>query len=578
MRRSTAGLVIVAALFVAFATGAVRAQSAADVSDVRLRRAADLHRRGVEAMTLGRWDTAREAFMKALALVPEFPEAHLGLGHLAMRDGKFAEALAEYERAERGYASLGDLLRRVRFEQFAASRERIRRIDDRIRELSRTLARIESGTATPQQVQIQAQIRQRIAQLEDRRRELETITAPGAEATVEVPAEVWFFQGNALYRLGRVEDAMARWQRALDADPRLAPAYNNLAAASLRLGQRARARELLGRARALGLAVNEMLAAAIDRVPRESLPVRQLPADAKDLLAELLPRRLGDEDVMRVPGGIAAVVRAVPSVRTAPDRFAESLNRILLWETPRSLDWRASSQRLVLDGFARIARAGERLGGFPVTFDGRQIADRRRFATLARSAGWAAQATSSGVRLTEVPGGEAEARRRAARLLGWDLAGAAGELGDGRTLTFDLPVDTVPSLLPLDLIAQLVSTDVDADEAFRVLVGDPRTGLIAAGWRRLDDATRRRIDRRALVVFRDRAPWRFARLAPVLAIDETGVRVPGGAAAAGAWTALAGASPADVGAFLEALAADPTGRLARLFRATAPLDAPLAAR
>ncbi len=75
-------------------------------------------------------------------------------------------------------------------------------------------------------------------------------------ARSEPPAEVFFLQGNALYRLGRYPDALRKWDDVVRLAPQFGPVYNNMADACFRLGRRDEARAHLRRAEDLGVRVN----------------------------------------------------------------------------------------------------------------------------------------------------------------------------------------------------------------------------------------------------------------------------------------------------------------------------------
>ena len=58
---------------------------------------------GFLALESGETGKARKLFRRALKLAPELPSAHLGMGNLAMREGRYADAATAYEAERRGY-------------------------------------------------------------------------------------------------------------------------------------------------------------------------------------------------------------------------------------------------------------------------------------------------------------------------------------------------------------------------------------------------------------------------------------------------------------------------------------------
>ena len=92
---------LVLSLLVLVGTGLGHDSLAAD-------RAADAARysdRGHAALETGADEKARKLFTKALKLVPSLPSAHRGLGDLAMGQGRFANAVSEYQAERAGYAA-----------------------------------------------------------------------------------------------------------------------------------------------------------------------------------------------------------------------------------------------------------------------------------------------------------------------------------------------------------------------------------------------------------------------------------------------------------------------------------------
>jgi tetratricopeptide (TPR) repeat protein len=95
-RRILAGALILAALSAGLAFGGWR-----HLGKVRARQSEKLCAAGYRALLEGSHDTARRLFERSVALKPEFPEAHDGLGHTLLRSGDPAAALETFTRATR---------------------------------------------------------------------------------------------------------------------------------------------------------------------------------------------------------------------------------------------------------------------------------------------------------------------------------------------------------------------------------------------------------------------------------------------------------------------------------------------
>jgi tetratricopeptide (TPR) repeat protein len=210
--------------------------------------------RGFKALESDDLDRARTYFGKALKLVPSLPDAHLGMGHLAMRDGRFEDALAEYQAAREGHAELADELHVVEMERYHERRRQIPR-------LQQELNMLKTGELTMSA----SDRRFRVQEIEDMIREIQNTPPPMKEAAEEAPGEMDFHTGNALLRLRRFDEAIEAYEACTRKSPSFAPAYNNLALAYWRSGSVGDALKALGRAEEQGLEVNAQLKADLER-------------------------------------------------------------------------------------------------------------------------------------------------------------------------------------------------------------------------------------------------------------------------------------------------------------------------
>lgn len=219
-----------------------------------IRQASSLVRRGDNAFKSGNSAKARKSFNKALELIPGYPEAHLGLGHIAMSEGRFEEALAEYTAAKTGYGGISDLMFKLESERFADAQREIRALQDRINVVNDPALKVSESTRT-----------QTILQLEEKIRLLRAMEHPQAEQAHKPPAELFFHLGNAQFRLGRREEALASWEQCVAEDPKFPLVYNNLAIIYMQNGRLEEARQSLFKAEQLGVTVNPDLKADVLR-------------------------------------------------------------------------------------------------------------------------------------------------------------------------------------------------------------------------------------------------------------------------------------------------------------------------
>ncbi len=192
-------------LWLALAASAVT--PAGGVTPQALARAAALSARAFAHLAADALQDASAEFEEALHAVPGYPDAELGLGHVAMRRASFESALHHYLAARD--ALLAAALR--------AHDEIARR-----------------------------------AVLAPRR----GIAEPDPLDGFRVPAKVSFALGSAYFRLGRDLEAAEAWELCARTDPKFAIVFNDLAVLYYRMGRLREAEANLVRAEDLGVHVD----------------------------------------------------------------------------------------------------------------------------------------------------------------------------------------------------------------------------------------------------------------------------------------------------------------------------------
>lgn len=193
------------------------------------------------ALDRGDLGTARDRFGRALAAVPGFPDALLGLGHLAMLERRYDDAVDAYLRAEESWRSLGAELVDLQAERYARSHQQVLELEQEIQRI-RTAGVPDAGL--------------RASKLENAIARLRSIEPPARDTAGEPPAALYFHLGNALFRAERTDAAIVAWTRCIERDPALAEVYNNLALAFFRVGRLPQAREYAAEAERRGFALH----------------------------------------------------------------------------------------------------------------------------------------------------------------------------------------------------------------------------------------------------------------------------------------------------------------------------------
>lgn len=213
---------------------------------------------GNQALKSGNLSKARGLFEKALKVFPSFPDAHTGMGHVAMASRKFEEALAEYNLASSAYVEFSDALFDLQLLHFDQAQDRISKLRDEISGYRRLLSAQPFGNS--------AVLDRKITELEQEIQQLEQTRSPALDPRKrEAPGEVHFYIGNALFNLLRLDEALRAWETCAHLTPRFPLVYNNLAVAYWKQGHPDKALNSLSRAESLGLPVNSRFRADLER-------------------------------------------------------------------------------------------------------------------------------------------------------------------------------------------------------------------------------------------------------------------------------------------------------------------------
>jgi hypothetical protein len=252
-----------------------------------------------------------------------------------------------------------------------------------------------------------------------------------------------------------------------------------------------------------------------------------------------------DRETMLVPGGIEAVSRLMGNVDADPERFASSLNRILLRAIRADHDWEAIDARVDLMNFLEtIAELESRLS-FPLELDGPSPESLDRLDALASVLGFMLDREVRPFRVEALEGEENGRRQRIAWALGWNLTQIAHRIGRGEVVTLDLHTDHVTPLVPLSYWEEVTHLRPTPASALHFMVTDQKLGLVAEGTARMTRETRDLLGPRDLRWLYERAPVAFYRYSTAFEVRDGALRFPGGSSAAGAWAEWIGVDPGD---------------------------------
>jgi tetratricopeptide (TPR) repeat protein len=204
------------------------------------REAIAFYRIGQEFFSAEKFDRAAEEFSKATGKDPLFTLAYYQAGQSYMNLKRYASAIQAFQRCIESTRSLYGLAETNRF---AVEKQR----DDEVREMRETVRALQQSGH--QLLAMRAE--QHLLDLDKQRSSLSAGYRP--------PAEVLLSLGSAHFRTGDRDAAETEWKAAIDVNPKLGEAHNNLAALYLQTGRAADAEREIRLAERAGFRVNPQL-------------------------------------------------------------------------------------------------------------------------------------------------------------------------------------------------------------------------------------------------------------------------------------------------------------------------------
>ena len=181
------------------------------LADAQSRREAIHHyRTGQEFFTSEKFERAAEEFVKATDNDPLFTLAYYQAGQSYMNLKRYASAIKAFKDCLEASRALYGL---AETDRFVVERQR----DDEMKEMRETVRTLQQSGHPLLAVRAE----QHLADLEKQRTSMNSGYRP--------PAEVLLSIGSAHFRNGEADAAEAEWKAAIEANPKLGEAHNNLA-------------------------------------------------------------------------------------------------------------------------------------------------------------------------------------------------------------------------------------------------------------------------------------------------------------------------------------------------------------
>ena len=215
------------------------------VADEPTRQEALRHfRAGQELMSGEQFERAADEFGKAIDLDGLLSIAHYQRGQAFMNLRRYASAAKSYTDCIESLRALDALRESNRFQADKLRDDEIREMRDSIQLLEQLAAKYPNGGYALKATQAEQHLRD----LENRRGSVGDTFRP--------PAEVLLALGSAYFRNGERDAAEAQWLAAIDANPKLGEAHNNIAVIYMQTGRYQQAQDELALAEKAGFKVN----------------------------------------------------------------------------------------------------------------------------------------------------------------------------------------------------------------------------------------------------------------------------------------------------------------------------------
>jgi tetratricopeptide (TPR) repeat protein len=194
------------------------AQTTAAADESSRRDALQHFRDGQQLMAGEQFERAVDAFGKAVERDPLLSIAHYQRGQAYMNLRRYASATKSYKDCIEALRALDALQATNRFKADRLREDEIHEMRESIRVLEQLASRYPTrGYAL------------KVTQAEEHLRDLESRRAVSAGDAFHAPAEILLALGSAYFRDGDRDGAEAQWRAAIDANPKLGEAHNNIA-------------------------------------------------------------------------------------------------------------------------------------------------------------------------------------------------------------------------------------------------------------------------------------------------------------------------------------------------------------
>jgi tetratricopeptide (TPR) repeat protein len=235
------------------------ASTAGEAPDTRQVMLAKSHyQKGMKLLSAGKEKEGEEEMLESLKIFPDFADAHIQLGNLAMGRKDFHRGLECYLEARTSLTHLQGFSQ----QREAERRKRLQESIDILRE------RLDQLRSSPRAGDA-GKIEETVARLEKLQQEQ---TKPFPTDAPPIPAELFFLTGNARMSLEQFDQAIAEYNQALSLRPAFGEVHNNLAVIYFYRKDYARVWEHLHAAEKAGVRINPQFREDLTAVAPDPAP------------------------------------------------------------------------------------------------------------------------------------------------------------------------------------------------------------------------------------------------------------------------------------------------------------------
>jgi tetratricopeptide (TPR) repeat protein len=222
-------------------------------------RAREPYTEGLHHMRVEAFEKAAQAFQEATRIDPTFEMAYyqLGRAHLTLKN--FTSAVYALVKSR-------DLFIEEAGNQFIDRQEGRRLRRERLAELDQLIIDTQAAASLPQNANRRFKLLEQVRQYQERKRQIQDLDrAYDLSPARRVPAYVSLSLGSAYFRAGNLAEAERAYEAAIDADPKIGEAHNNLAVVYMETGRYEQAERAVKEAEKTGLTVPAALKSEIAR-------------------------------------------------------------------------------------------------------------------------------------------------------------------------------------------------------------------------------------------------------------------------------------------------------------------------